>query len=193
MTSVAASAMEPLRAAFAHVCGQVAAHTWAPGGEALPVCQRCLGLYGGALAALLLIFLVRPNPDYLLRWLFSLCLLQMIPFGLHWVEQGPLTRTLTGYLFGAGLSGLLWYAARGEAEESGGPHRWRQVCFAAGLLAGLAALLWRASHGGTYDAAALTGLATLGFVALAVQCGCTATVCILWVGQRISAKRQAAR
>jgi uncharacterized membrane protein len=184
MTSVAASAMARLTAAFSHVCGQAAAHTWAPGGEALPVCQRCLGLYGGAIAALLLILLIRPNPDHRLRWLFSLCLLQMVPFGFHWVEQGPLTRTVTGYLFGAGLSGLLWYAARGEAEAPGSHHRWWQSCFAIGMLAGLVALLWRASHGGRSDAAVLTGLATLGFAALTLQCVWSAGVCLRLAGPR---------
>jgi uncharacterized membrane protein len=193
MTLVAVSAMEPLTAAFSHVCGQAAAHTWAPGGEALPVCQRCLGLYCGAVAALLLMLLVRPNPGFLLRWLFSLFLLQMVPFGFHWVEQGPLTRTVTGYLFGAGLFGLLWYATRGEAEVSGKDHRWRQAWFVGGLLAGLAALLWRASCGGQWDAAGLTGLAVLGFAALAVQSGWSATVGVRWAGRRMFARRQGAR
>ena len=193
MTPVAASATTWLTAAFSHVCGQAAAHTWAPGGEALPVCQRCLGLYSGAVAALLLMLLVRPNPDHLLRWLFSLFLLQMVPFGFHWVEQGPLTRTVTGYLLGAGLSGLLWYAARGAAEVPGSHHRWRQASFVGGMLAGLAALLWRASGGGRYDAAILAGLAALGFAVLLVQCGWSAAVCVRWAGQRMCAGRQGAR
>jgi uncharacterized membrane protein len=86
---------------FSYVCGQV--NNWAPGGELLPFCQRCTGLYvGGALAAGVSLF-TRPRATPGKLWLHSGLLLLMVPFGYHLVPQGETLRTLTGQLFGYGL------------------------------------------------------------------------------------------
>ena len=97
-----------LTSAFALICGQHAAHTWAPGGLLLPCCQRCTGLYVGAAGALLLHALCRPQPTTRWQWVQGMFLLQMVPFGFHWLPQSPVLRTLTGVLFGFGLVAFLW-------------------------------------------------------------------------------------
>ena len=93
--------MEPLREVFSYVCGQQ--HNWAPGGVELPFCQRCTGLYVGAVPALLLILSFKPKPSNRMLWLHGICLLVLIPFGYHLVAQTGEERTLTGQLFALGL------------------------------------------------------------------------------------------
>ncbi len=90
---------------FSIVCGQ--AHTWSIGGQLLPVCQRCTGLYVGGMYALAAIMLLRPRPSRWCLWLNGAFLLLMIPFGYHLVWQNSIIRTVTGQLFGAGLSYFL--------------------------------------------------------------------------------------
>jgi uncharacterized membrane protein len=90
-----------LAEAFGHVCGQV--HQWAPGGRALPFCQRCTGLYVGALFTAVAWLLWRPRPTARALWLHGATMLLMIPFGYHLVPQGDDVRTLTGALFAVGL------------------------------------------------------------------------------------------
>jgi hypothetical protein len=41
-------------------------------------------------------------------WIHGLFLLQMVPFGYHWLPQGPLLRTVTGALFAFGLVTFFW-------------------------------------------------------------------------------------
>jgi len=86
---------------FSHVCGQ--AHCWAPGGVVMPVCERCLGLYLGALWSLGLILTLRAAPSRALVWLHGMAMLAMPPFGYHFVPHGPIVRTVTGFLFGVGM------------------------------------------------------------------------------------------
>jgi uncharacterized membrane protein len=93
---------------FSLVCGQNPAHTWAPGGELLPLCQRCTGFYVGAALALILLLRFRPIQDVRYRWLHGMLLLLMAPFGFHLVPQDAVLRTLSGQWFGFGVVGLLW-------------------------------------------------------------------------------------
>ncbi len=93
--------MEPLREIFSYVCGQQ--HNWAPGGVDLPFCQRCTGLYVGAVPALILLLSFKPKPTSRMLWLHGFCLLAMIPFGYHLMAQTGEERTLTGQLFAFGL------------------------------------------------------------------------------------------
>jgi len=98
---------ELLHHLFGCVCGQNPVHTWAPGGVWLPVCQRCTGLYAGACVAALLHLALRPVATSRWLWLHGGFLLCMIPFGYHWLPQGPVLRALTGVLFGFGLVAFL--------------------------------------------------------------------------------------
>lgn len=93
--------MEWLQEIFSYVCGQE--HNWAPGGVNLPFCQRCTGLYVGAVPALLLFLAFKPKPTSRMLWLHGMCMLFMIPFGYHLVAQTGEERTLTGQLFAFGL------------------------------------------------------------------------------------------
>jgi len=92
---------------FGWICGQNPDHTWSPGGELLPFCQRCTGLYVGACAAAVWHLLLRPAPTNHWLWLNGGFLLFMIPFGFHWLPQGPVLRAITGVLFGFGLVAFL--------------------------------------------------------------------------------------
>jgi uncharacterized membrane protein len=93
---------------FGLVCAQNPAHTWAPGGDLLPVCQRCTGLYVGALLALLLLLCFRPATNERYRRLHVILVLLMTPFGFHLVPHGAVLRTMSGNWFGFGVVGLLW-------------------------------------------------------------------------------------
>jgi uncharacterized membrane protein len=111
---------------FSLVCGQNPEHTWAPGGVLLPFCQRCTGLYIGAMVGVAMHLAGRnrkslsqtkptssPCPSLgfsipgRLLLIHGFFLLQMIPFGYHWLPQGPVLRTETGVLFGFGVATFL--------------------------------------------------------------------------------------
>ena len=100
--------LEALTHLFAAVCGQNPAHTWALGGMVLPCCQRCTGLYVGACVAAALHVCLRPKPTGRFLEMHGLFLLLMLPFGLHWLPQGPAIRAVTGVLFGFAVVTFLW-------------------------------------------------------------------------------------
>ena len=154
---------DALQRAFALVCAQAAEHTWMPGGEPLPFCQRCTGLYVGASLAFLLRWAVSLRPARLDHWIDGLLLLQMVPLGYHWVPQGPVLRTLSGLLFAFGLVGFLsllprTYLGLGRPRT---PTRVRFLACAAAL--GDAAILLLVSCGGraAHHVLALAGLSGL--------------------------------
>jgi uncharacterized membrane protein len=93
---------------FSCVCGQNLAHTWSPGGELLPCCQRCTGVYVGAFVAALLHLARSPQPTRFWRWLNGGFLLFMVPSGFYWISQNPELRAASGILFGFGLVAFLW-------------------------------------------------------------------------------------
>lgn len=97
---------------FAAVCGQDPGHTWAPGGILLPCCQRCTGLYVGASVAMLLHLWLRPKLTGRFLEIHGGFLLAMVPFGFHWVAQGPVLRALSGVLFGFAVVTFLWLPLR---------------------------------------------------------------------------------
>lgn len=149
--------MEFLHQLFSFVCGQQ--HTWSLGGEVLPFCQRCTGLYVGAALALLPLLLFRPRPTARVLWLHGLLLLLMVPFGYHLVPQNAVLRTLTGQLFAFGLAYYLTLTPALHQEN------WRP-------LAG--------EHTGAYAAA---GLVTLALLQLAVHFGGVGTAhWLAWTG-----------
>jgi uncharacterized membrane protein len=156
--------MNFLRDLFSHVCGQQ--HCWVLGGQALPFCQRCTGLYVGAFCALLLILLFRPRPNAFLYWIHGIFMLAMIPFGFHFVAHGGLTRTLTGGLFGFGLVYYLvlnpftaWQAWKADTA-------WQTRTYLLLIVILLSLLLLTVRLGSGFSGLVLTGLGVLGFAAL---------------------------
>lgn len=99
---------ELLRHLFGWVCGQDLAHTWSPGGELLPLCQRCTGVYAGAFIAALFHLARRPPPTPRWLWLNGSFLLFMLPSGFHSIPQNAELRCASGILFGFGLIAFLW-------------------------------------------------------------------------------------
>jgi uncharacterized membrane protein len=123
--------LEVLAHWFAAICGQDPGHTWAPGGILLPCCQRCTGLYVGAGAAALLHLWLRPKLSGRFLEIHGVFLVVMVPFGFHWVAQGPVLRTLTGVLFGFGVVTLLWLPLSQRADSRGRSRRRQSAHFSA--------------------------------------------------------------
>jgi len=158
--------VELLEQIFAPLCGRV--HCWAPGGQALPFCQRCTGLYVGAVVGLALFVLFRPRPTNRFLWLHGLMLLVMVPFGYHWVPQNGAIRTLTGQLFAAGLVGYLTLlpAARWRCRPKDDRRSFR--AYTAGLVASLLVLQGLVHWAGRLTGVVLAWLGCVGLMVLAV-------------------------
>jgi uncharacterized membrane protein len=167
---------EALSQLFAAVCGQNPDHTWAPGGWLLPCCQRCTGLYAGALAAALLLAWLRPRLSGRFLEVHGAFLLFMAPCGLHWIPQGPVSRTLSGLLFGFGLVAFLWLVpaerwARPATRAAAAPPG-QAAAYAGGLALVMVAVPALAGAGDRAAAYALSfwslgGLLVLGLLAAA--------------------------
>jgi hypothetical protein len=100
--------LEILNHLFGAVCGQNPEHTWAPGGILLPCCQRCTGLYVGAAVAVFLLAWLKPRLTGRFLEIHGAFLLFMVPCGLYWLPQGPVSRTVSGVLFAFGVVAFLW-------------------------------------------------------------------------------------
>ena len=148
--------MELLRHVFGWVCGQIPAHTWSPGGELLPLCQRCTGVYVGAFVAALLHLVCRPAATPRWLWLNGAFLLFMLPSGFYWIPQNADLRCASGILFGFGLVAFLRLTLpRKVASESEKNSRPQVATVAAGLAAALVATPLLAEHGNTIAAGIL--------------------------------------
>lgn len=156
--------MNFLRILFSLVCGQQ--HCWVLGGQQLPLCQRCTGLYVGTSFALIIVLVFRPRPAAFLYWLHGLFMLFMFPFGFHLVPHDALMRTFTGTLF---AFGVVYYfelnllTALG-AWKSATPSR--VVFYFTAIAASIALLLWLVRAGGSATAIVLSCLALFGLAAL---------------------------
>jgi len=156
--------VEHLREVFAVVCGQN--HCWAPGGEVLPFCQRCTGLYVGASITVVLYAFFRPRPTSLSLWIHGLLLLLMVPFGYHLVPQNGLIRTLTGQLFAVGLIGYLGLLPASRLrlwQEEDTRTSW--ACFGS-VLVSLGVLQVAVRVGGPFSGAVLAWLGFAGLIVL---------------------------
>ena len=155
--------MESLAQLFSYVCGQV--HLCVVNGEALPLCDRCVGLYFGGAYAILL-SLLRPRATAPMLWLHGLFMLAMIPFGFHFIQHGALVRIITGQLFAYGLIYyLLLVPAEDRSVRTG--HRATLEYFGAAL-AGIVLLLVLVVRGGHLIAMLLIATATLGLATYAL-------------------------
>lgn len=112
---------------FGYLCHQETGRCWAPGGAALALCQRCTGVYAGAALGVFLASFMRYTPDRKTLILHIIFILQMIPFGLHWIPHGATMRMLTGQLF---IYGILYFiianivVRKGWAREERTPRRY---------------------------------------------------------------------
>jgi uncharacterized membrane protein len=187
---------EFLRHICGWVCGQNPAHTWMPGGEWLPLCQRCTGLYVGALVAGLLQVAWRPAPTLGWRWLNGLFLLFMLPSGLYWIPQNPELRCGSGILFGFGLvaflsltlpAGFAIYDIRFTRRleiPARRVNRKSQIVNVAGLLATLVLVPVLAENGNTVAAGMLTAACIGGALVLAALLLANAFLLLRWLEGR---------
>ena len=183
-----------LRHVFGWVCAQNPAHTWSPGGEFLPVCQRCTGVYAGALAAALLHLAWRPAPMPRWLWLNGAFLLFMLPSGYYWIPQNPELRCGSGILFGFGLVAFLWLTlpnthsggSRREKAPTEIVNRKSQIINLTGLLAALVLVPLLAENGNAAAAVVLTAACTGGALALAALLLANSFFLLRWLARRIT-------
>jgi len=103
---------ESVERLFSLVCHQNPARCFVMGGEALPFCHRCAGVYTGiVMMSLFFTLRVRRSPGPLPRPLFCLNLVilaVMLVSGLHVVEMSAAGRFVIGALFGSALASAVW-------------------------------------------------------------------------------------
>lgn len=176
---------EFLDSVFSVVCGQNPDHTWAPGGILLPCCQRCVGLYVGAVVAVVLQGWLRPRLTPRFLWLHGAFLIVMAPLGFHWVPQGPVLRAISGILFGFGVVAFLILARRMPPQCAGNDQK---SCGMAGywgvLVATLILVPLLAEHGGRDTGWLLSGIAFCGAVALGWLVLVNVVLGVTWVCHR---------
>lgn len=105
-----------VQAIFSHLCHQEAGRCWAPGGAALALCQRCTGVYAGAALGICMVPIMRFKPEKQPLLLHFLFIIQMIPFGMHWIPHGALMRMLTGQLF---IYGVIYFLVANISTQMG--------------------------------------------------------------------------
>ena len=152
--------------AFGFVCGQPVGRTWPLDGEWLPFCQRCTGIYIGAIVALALQLAFRIRSGSRLLVVHGFLLLQIAPFGLHIIPDTGILRTITGMAFSFGLIGFLWLLPQEHLNLSRSPSAsalWRFTILA--LFSALGVIL-AVTRGGTKTAFALSLLGLLGLCVL---------------------------
>jgi len=152
------------------VCGQDPGHTWSPGGLPLSWCQRCTGLYAGACIAAWLHLWSRPRSNGRFLEAHGLMLALMVPFGFHWVSQGPVLRAVSGVLFGAAVVTFLWLPVSGfwTRASLGAPSGFKLAIYVAGLALVAMAVPLLGECGGRWGNVMLSVLAVGGISALAL-------------------------
>jgi uncharacterized membrane protein len=158
--------MFPLSSLLSRVCGQNPDHTWVLGGLPLPCCQRCTGLYAGALLAIALHAWLRPRLSKGFVQAHAVFLLQLALAGLPGLAQGPVLRTISGLLYGFGVVAFLWspITLRLGPTPCGRGGLWT---YAAGLGASLVLILSAVAWDQRLSATALSGMVLGGAMALA--------------------------
>lgn len=157
---------------FSAFCGQGADRCFVLSGRLLPICQRCLGLYCGLLIGVALASVVFPRaavvPGGTGKVFIGIAIACMFVMGFHFVDPGPITRFVSGYVYGYALIWLVHGIAKGWFF--GRPYRtarFREELIFIGLSGVLCALLVFALEV-SWDGAflAFAGLALLGWLAL---------------------------
>ena len=145
------------------------------------MCQRCTGFYAGAVIALALILWFRPQPDARYRWIHTILVLSMAPFGFQLVSHGAVVRTLSGAWFGFGIVGLLWLFPEQElSNEERRSNSWKRLHLCLGALC-LILLPVFASHGGAMAAEILPWLSVIGFAVLGGLLLLNLVLFLLWI------------
>ena len=113
------------------LCHQDPSRAFQPGGEPLPLCARCVGVYVGFVFVFPLMIMAGRLPRKLAVYLHGAFVLQVIVFGFHLIPQGITMRTISGQLFALGVVYFLFRAicyskfpagkAKGFSRETG---RW---------------------------------------------------------------------
>ena len=163
---------------FSAICGENPQHIWSPGGQRLPCCQRCTGLYVAALIAMALHLWFRPRISKGFLQLHALCLLQLGLFAFPWLPQSAVLRTLSGSLFGFGVVAFLWPAIPIRCL----PFRascCRTGAYALGLASCLGLIPAIAEWGGPPGAFGLTCLTLAGVLSLAALAFFNLARCLL--------------
>lgn len=180
-----------LESAFGLVCGQDSHRAWTSGGETMPLCARCTGIYVGALLGLALWGSWRPRATGALHALHALFILQIVPAGLHLFDQGALLRTLSGALFGVGLGFALWQL-RGVASRGDG--RGRAIGYGLSVAVGIGLLIGALRvGGGTIVLEALAWMALAGLVSAIAVLAVTLAVTICTSVRRVWGPRRSAQ
>ena len=181
--------LELLRHVFDWLCGQNPAHTWSPGGEMLPLCQRCTGVYVGAFVAALLHLAARPAPTTRWLWLNGAFLLFIMPSGFYWIPQNPELRCASGILFGFGLVVFLSLTLPRKMEIKSETNSRPQIAaVTASLAAALVATPLLAEHGNSIAAGILIIACVAGALALAALLLANLFILLNWLARRIFAR-----
>ncbi len=123
---------ELARWVFGFLCHQDPARTWKPGGAALAMCARCVGVYVGFALAVPMLAVVRRLGGKAVMWLHGILVMQVMVFGFHLVPHGPTLRTLSGQVFAVGVMYFLFRAqCRGlsRARQKRRAGRWLAICW----------------------------------------------------------------
>lgn len=151
---------------FSALCGENPEHIWAPGGQPLPVCERCTGLYVAAAMAVAAQLWFRPRIGRRFLLFHALCLAQLGLFAFPWLPDWPALRGISGSLFGFGVVAFLWPAVLDWCPKCPGP-RFGAKGYALALAASLGMVPLFAEWGGRTGAFVLMCLMLAGLLALA--------------------------
>ncbi|MBM4017967.1 MAG: DUF2085 domain-containing protein [Planctomycetes bacterium] len=170
--------MDALTSIFSHVCGQ--GRPFVLDGAPLPVCQRCLGLYGGA--ALTAAWLLasglwrRALPDRSVALAQIAMLLAAMAGGLSLADLGPAWRLLCGLWTGHVALAWLWGGANhllalsrpGPFVDPPWPRGLRAGALAAGPALAAVALMFARYASTGWLLASVAAAAGAAFLALAL-------------------------
>ncbi|MBE3096455.1 MAG: DUF2085 domain-containing protein [Planctomycetes bacterium] len=163
---------------FSHVCGQ--GRAFVLDGEALPLCQRCLGLYAGAALTGLWILATglwrRALPERSAAYANIVMLLAAMAGGVHWLDAGPTWRLVCGLWTGhvamlwltGGAGHLLRLAGREPFEDPPWPRGLRVQALAAGPVLAMLAVAFTQFLSTGWPVAAALVVAGAMFLALAL-------------------------
>lgn len=119
--------MDWLTGIFSHVCGQ--GRCFSVDGAALPLCQRCLGLYAGAAVTFAWVLAAGLWRRGLVCWTVLaaniIVLTAALAGGVHWVDFSPAWRLAcgawTGHVFVLWLTSASYYLWRRRRDPSFNP------------------------------------------------------------------------